>query len=109
DAGPVEGKWWNNGIHTRPIRETGVDHRAHLVDTPSDSRHNAVDDLHEMLVVAEDHARLHELAPLFDEHVTGSVDHDFADRRILQQQFHRPQPEGLIEHLFNESVALVAV
>ena len=39
----------------------------------------------------------------------GPVDQNIADRRVLQQQLQRAQPERLVQHFVDQPVALVAV
>ncbi len=53
DAGAVEGQRRNDRVHAGAVRQAGVDHRADFVDAAADLRHDAVDDLHQVLVVAE--------------------------------------------------------
>ena len=60
-------------------------------------------------VVAELDARpLHLAAPL-DVDALRAVDQDVADRMVFEQQFERAQTEGLVQHLFDQPLALVAV
>jgi len=74
---------------------TSRPHAAHLRDDP-------VDDLHQVVVVAERDGGLLHLAAALDIDVLRPVDQDVADRRVLQQHLERPQAEGLVEHLVDE-------
>ena len=62
-----------------------------------------------MVVVAEGHRGLLHLAAPFHVDVLRPVDEDVADGRVLEQEFQRPQAEGLVEHLADELLALVTV
>ena len=53
DRGAVQGQRRNDRVHAGAVRQAGVDHRADFVDAAADLRHDAVDDLHQVLVVAE--------------------------------------------------------
>ena len=109
NARPVQGQRRNDGVDARAVRQAGVDHRADFVDAPADLRHDAVDDLHQVVVVAERDAGLFHLAAALDVDVLRAVDQDVADRRVLQQQLERAEAERLVEHLFDQPLALVAV
>ena len=64
-AGPVQGQRRNDGVETRAVQHAGVDHRTGLVHPPAYPGNDAVDDLHQVVVVAEGHAGLlHLAAPL---------------------------------------------
>ena len=80
-----------------------------FVDAPADLRHDAVDDLHQMFVVAELDVGLFQLAAAFDVDLVRAVDQDIADRRVLEQHFQRAEAEGLVEHLVDEALAFHAV
>ena len=54
-------------------------------------------------------AGLFQAAAAFDVHVLRAVDHDFADRRLLQQHFERAEAEGFVEHFVDQAIALVAI
>ena len=66
DAGPVQRQRRNDGVETRAVDHAGVDHRAGLVHAPAHLRDDAVDDLHQVVVVAEDDAGLLHLAAALD-------------------------------------------
>ena len=93
----------------RAVGQAGVDHRATFVDAPADLRHDAVDDLQQVVVVAELDVGLLHLAAAFDVDLVRPVDQDIADRRVLEQQLQRAEAERLVEHLVDEALALDAV
>ena len=47
----------NDRVHARAVLQAGVDHRTDFVHAPADFRHDAINDLHQMIVVAERDAR----------------------------------------------------
>ena len=109
DRRAVERQRRNDRVHAGAVGQAGVDHRADFVDAAADLRHDAVDDLHQVLVVAERDAGLFQVAAAFDVHVLRAVDHDFADRRLLQQHFERAEAERFVEHFVDQAIALVAI
>ena len=56
-ARAVERQRRDDGVDARAVRQAGVDHRRALVDAPADARDDAVDDLQQVRVVAEDDRR----------------------------------------------------
>ena len=52
---------------------------------------------------------LFDLAAAFHVDVLGTVDHDIADRVVLEQQLERAEAEGLVEHFLDQPLALAAV
>ena len=109
DRRTVERQRRNDGVNTRAVRKTGVAHRRRFVDAPSDLRHDAVEDLHQVVVVAERNLRALNAPVLFEEDVLGAVDHDIGDAVFLEQRLERTEAERLVEHLFDQLFALGAV
>ena len=92
-----------------PSCRPGVDHRTRLVDTTADLGDDAIDDLHQVVVVAElDVGFLHLPVPL-DIDVLGTVDQDVGDLAILQQHLQRAQAKRLVQHLVDQPFALAAI
>ena len=107
--GAVQRQRRNDRIDTRAVGHAGIDHRAGFVDAAADLRDDAVDDLHQVVVVAERDVGLLHLAAAFDIDVLRAVDQDVADRRVLEQHFQRPEAERLVEHFVDQPLALVAI
>src|SRR5213594_4257755 len=80
----VDSQRWDDGVDTRAIRETRVDHRRAVVDAPADAAHDTVDDAQQVLVVLKCRGDAFELAATFHEYMIERVDHDVADRRVAQ-------------------------
>ena len=93
----------------RAVRQAGVHHRRRFVHAPADLRHDAVDDLQQVVVVAELDVGLFHLAAALDVDLVRPVDQDVADRRVLEQHLQRAEAERLVEHLVDEALALHAV
>ena len=108
-ARAVEGERRDDGVDAGAVRQAGVHHRAGLVDAPADLRHDAVDDLQQVVVVAELDVGLLQLAAALDVDLVRPVDQDVADRRVLEQHLQRAEAEGLVEHFVDELLALHAV
>ena len=51
--GAVQRQRRNDRVEARAVGQAGVDHRADFVDAAADLRDDAVDDLHQVVVVAE--------------------------------------------------------
>ena len=49
----IERQRRNDGVDARSVGQTGIDHRRRLIHAASDARHDAVDDLQQVPVVAE--------------------------------------------------------
>ncbi len=109
NRGAVERQRRNDRVHTAAVRQAGIDHRADFVHAAADLRHDAVDDLHQVSVVAEHDAGFFHLAAAFDVDVLWAVDQDIADRMVLEQHLERAEAEGFIEHFLDEPVAFAAV
>ena len=52
-AGPVNGQRGNNCVHARSVGQAGVDHGRRFIDSASDARDDALNDLHQMRIVFE--------------------------------------------------------
>ena len=109
NAGPVQRQRRNDGVETRAVQHAGVDHRAGLVHAAADLGDDAVDDLHEVVVVAKDDVRLFHLAAALAVDVLGPVDQDVADRGVFEQQFQGAEAERLVEHFAHQLLAFRAV
>ena len=107
EGGAVQGKGRNDRIDATSVLEAGVHHRVRLVDPPPHLGHDALDDPHQVGVVAEPDGGLLELARSLHVHLLGAVDEDVADRRVAEQRLDRPQAEHLVPDVAQEAVALV--
>src|SRR5207237_933203 len=83
-----------------------VHHGRALVDAPAHPRHDAVDDLQQVLVVAEDDRRRLELAEPFDVDLTRAVDQDVGDVRVAHERLDRPEAVDLVQELLGEPLAV---
>ena len=96
---PVERERRDDHVDARAVLQSGVDHRARLVDAPPDGADDPFDDLHQVLVVAEDDLGLFDPSFAFDVDQVGAIDQDVGNRRVPQQQLEGPETEELVEHL----------
>jgi hypothetical protein len=106
---PVEGQRRDDRVHAAAVGEPGIHHRADFVHAAADLRHNAVDDLQQVGIVAEVDAGLFQAAAALHEDVLGAVDQNVADRAVLQEQLQRTEAEGLVQHLLDQPLALAAI
>ena len=109
DDRSVQGQRGNDRVESRSVGQPGIDHRRGLVDAAADPRDDAVDDLKQVVVVAEADLRLLDPPFFLDIDVLGPVDHDVADLVVLEQQLERTEAECLVEDLIDQPLALVAV
>ena len=90
----VERQRRDDRVHARAVRQAGVDHRRALVDAAADARHDAVDDLQQVRVVAEDHRRRLELADALDVDLARRVDQDVRDLGVAHERLDRAEAAG---------------
>ena len=100
--GTVERERRNDRVDAGAVLQPGVDHRAGLVDAPSDHADDALDDPEQVRVVLEDDLRLFEAPFALDVHLIVPVDQDVRDVRILEQRFERPEAEDLVQNVGDE-------
>src|SRR2546425_2254284 len=103
---PVEGERRDDGIHARAVGQARVHHGRALVDAPTHPRHDAVDDLQQVLVIAEDDRRRLEPAESLDVDLTRGVDQDVGDVRVAQERLDRPEAVDLVQDLLAEPFAV---
>src|SRR6185437_8403588 len=109
EAWAVEGDRWNDGIDAGAVWQAGVHHRAGFIDAPADFRYDAVDDLQQVIVVAEFDLGLLQFAAALNVHLERAVDENIADGRIFEKDFEWAEAERFVEHFLDELLALDAV
>ena len=87
-------------------RQPRVDHRARLVHAPVHLRHDPVDRLVELRLVAEPDVRALEPAVALDEDLVDPVDHDLRHRRVGEQRLEHAEADRLVDHLADQPRAL---
>ena len=102
----VEGQRRDDRVHARAVLQARIDHRARLVDAPSHRADDALDDLHQVAVVLEDHRCFLEPAVPLDVDLIEPVHEDVRDVAILEQHLERAEAEELIEHVADQVLAL---
>jgi len=105
----VEGQRRNDGVHTRAVRQTRIDHWRRLVHAAPHAGDDAVDDLQQMAVVAERSAHLLQQSAFFHKHVVLAVHQDVGDLGIAQQRLQRPEAEYLVQQVGLDLFLLVVV
>ena len=88
--------------------------RASTIGQTSSTRRPTCDTMRSMICIRCLSSRncdlgLFQLAAAFDVDVLRAVDHDFADRRLLEQHFERAEAERFVEHFLDQAIALVAI
>ena len=96
----------DDGIYTGAIGQARVHHGRTFVYTAAYARNNAVDDLHQMLVVFEAEPRYFQAPRTFDVNLVVAIDQNVGNGGIGQQRLERAQAEDLIQHLFTDLLPL---
>ena len=94
---PDERKRVNDAVHTRAIRETGIDVGLAFIHATADGRDDAFDDGHDRVIVHERLVRELKFAVTFDKNPLGSIDHDFGDGVVGEELLKRAEAEGFVE------------
>src|SRR5580704_9311173 len=109
EARSIDGQRRNDGVHARTVGQAGIDHRRRFVHAATHRGNDAVDDAHEMDVVAElDGGHLQNTFAL-DVDSLVSVDENIRHRRIGQKRLERSQSEDFIEDFLGQALALLQV
>src|SRR5580658_2525933 len=102
----VQGKGRNNGVYARAIGQAGVDHGRRLIHTTAHARDDALDDLHEVLVVFEGQAGQFQLAGAFDVNLIEAVDQNVGNGMVFEQGLERTKAEDLVEDFARQPLPL---
>ncbi len=86
--------------------QAGIDHGRRLIDAATDAGDDAVDDLHEVLVVFERQPGDFQFAGALDVDAVEAVDENVGDGRILEERFERAEAENFVENLARQLLAL---
>ena len=97
--GSVDGKRWNNHIHSRSVGQSRIHHGRRFVDVPANGRHNLVDDVHQVRIVLEYDVGLFQNAATLHIYFLRSIYQNVADGGVLHQWFQRAQAEDFIQDL----------
>ena len=103
---PVDRERRDHDVDPRAVGETGVDHRAELVDAAAERREDALDRVAQRLLVVEATAgRLDPARPL-DVDAIGAVDHHLLDPRVVEQLLERPEADRVADDPRRERLAV---
>ena len=92
----------HNGVDTRAVRETGVDHRRRLVDPPADLADDLLDNALEVRLVDELGIRAAQKAGALDPHLVRPVDHYLGDVCLAEERVDRTVTEDVIGDLLKQ-------
>ncbi|MNP24523.1 hypothetical protein D3C76_1172880 [compost metagenome] len=104
-ARPVYGQRRNDGVDPRTVLQPRVHQRRGLVDAPPEAGDDAVDDVQQVLVVAEAHIGALQLAVALDVDRGVAVDQDVRHAAVGQQRLQRPEAEHLVGDLLDDQLA----
>ena len=100
--GPDQRQRRDDDVDARAVGQAGVDHRAALVDAAAERRHDAVDDAHQLLGVAEADVRLSSMPVPLDVDLVRPVDQDFGDAVVVQERLERAVAQDAGDDLLEE-------
>ena len=98
----------NDDVDTRTIGEARVDVRRRLVDAPAERGDDALDDAHDVQIVAEAVRRDVNNTVALVVNLVWGVDHDFGDRRVVQERLNGPIADGLVDDELQDGFAVLA-
>ena len=105
----IDGERGNDGIDARAIRQAGVHHRRGFIDASSDGGNDAIDDAHQVGVVAELNVGGFEKTLALDVHLIKGVDQNIGNRGIGEKRLERAQSENFIENFLGKPLALLQI
>jgi hypothetical protein len=105
-AGAVDRKRRYDGVNTRAVGQPRVNHRRGLVDPPADARHDAVDNAHQVPIIAKAHGGLVDFAVALDPYSAVAVDQDVGDVVVLEQRFERAEAQHVTGGGFDQAFAI---
>ena len=105
-SGAVDRERRYDGVHARAVGQPRVHHRRGLVDTPADARHDAVDDAHQVLIVAKAHGGLVDFAIALDPYAAVAVDQDVGDVVVLKQRLERAEAQHVAGGGFDQALPI---
>ena len=108
-GGPVERQRRNDGVDARAVGQAGIDHRRGLIHSAAHARHDAVDDLQQMAVVAKGRTDPLQQSALFNEDMVLVVDQNVGDLGIAEQGLQRSETEDFVEQVGLDLLLLVEV
>ena len=95
----------NDRVHARAIGQAGIDHGRRFIDAPAHAGDNALDDLHEVLVVFERQAGQFQFAGALNVNPVEAVDQNVGDCGIFEQGLERTEAENLVENFARKALA----
>jgi hypothetical protein len=98
----VERDGGNDDVDARPVGQAGVNERGRLIHAPADRADDAMDDVHQMGVVAEARFDARELAAALDVDLVRTVDDDVVDRGIAQQRYEWAEPGDFVLDILDQ-------
>src|SRR5216683_822390 len=88
-SGVVDGRRPDDRVDAAAIGQARVDHRVKAVDVAPGRGDHAPDGLEQLVLVVETDLGLGEHAAALDEDLVGAVDHDLADRPVVEKRVER--------------------
>ena len=100
----VERQRWKHCVHPAPVGQADVDHRARVVDPAAARAHHPLDDVSQVLGIAEpDRLRREPAAPLGVDRRRPVRDH-LGHGRISHQRLERAEADRVVDDLLDEPV-----
>ena len=109
EAGAIDGERRNNGVNAGTVGEARVHHRRRFIDAAPNRGDDAVDDAHQVSVIAELNVCGFEKTLALDVNFAESVDQNIGNRGIGEKRFERSQAENFIENFLGKTLALLQI
>ena len=103
----VDCQWRDDGIDARAVRQAGINHRRAFIDPPSRVANDALDDMHQMGVIAKLGATFVQLATALYEHTIGADHKNVSDFLIGEERLKWSEPKDVIEYALHHLCAEV--
>ncbi len=108
DDGSDQRERLDDGVDARAVGQAGVDARAGLVDVPAQRRDDAVDDVEDVLVVAESGGRLLDASGALDIDAVRAIDHDLGDGVVGEERLDGAEAGDLVDDALDQALTLIA-
>ena len=96
----------NNRVDARAVGQASVHHGRRFIDPPAHAGNDALDDLHEVLVVFERQASQFQLARALNVNPVIAVDQNVGDGVVFEQRLERAEAENFVEDFARQPLAL---
>ena len=99
----IQGHRSDHRIHTTAVPQARIHHWRRFIHAASDPADNPLNDLQQVILVAEPDLRRLQHTAAFDEHRLVTVHQNVRDRGVEHQRFQRSQPKCFVDDLADQT------